>query len=102
MPNTLQEAVAEYLATLSSVEMVELGSLIPNLREPMARKWMDSVIDIFGLVTLDSDLVNDIRRRFPNEAVFIGTVFDNVNGLFEAEIILREARRAILAGHEKC
>jgi hypothetical protein len=96
MPDTLTEAVTILLARLEPSEIVEFGSLIPNPKVPAARQRMDWIVDKFHLASPASPLVKDIALRFPDEAVFKGEVFDNANGLFEAEIILRELRRAIL------
>ncbi len=96
MPDTLTEAVAELLASAGPSEIVEFGSLIPNLKVPAARQRMDWLVDKFGLADSTSSLVKDIALRFPDDEIFKGKVFDNANGLFEAEVILRELRRAIL------
>lgn len=96
MPDTLKEAVTILLAGLEPSELAEFGSLIPNPKVPTARQRMDWIVDKFHLANPASPLVKDIALRFQDEAVFKGEFFDNANGLFEAEIILRELRRAIL------
>jgi hypothetical protein len=94
---TLGEAVFEFLATLDDAKKSELRELIPNPREGKARKWMEEVIDLFGLDQQSCKLKHDIERRFADESVFRGDVFDNGHGIFEAEIVLRQAKMALLA-----
>jgi hypothetical protein len=93
---TLDEAVDALLMSLDDARKRELRELVPNPREEKARNWMDEVVAIFGLDKLGSKLSNDIERHFPDESVFKGPVFDNANGIFEAEILLREAREVLM------
>ena len=94
---TLNEAIDTLLMAFDDARKGELRELVPNPREEEARKWMEEVITIFGLDKPGSELSNDIERRFPDEGIFKGPVFDNANGIFEAEILLREAREALMA-----
>lgn len=94
--DTLYTAINVLLASLDDARKGELCRLIPNPREGNARRWMEEVIVMFGLNHLDTELSRDIERRFSDESVFKGPVFDNANGLFEAEIVLHEAKQTLL------
>lgn len=93
--NTFDEAIAAFLATLNSEKKNELLMLIPNPRVPAGRRWIDSVIAMFQLDTPEGALCRDIALRFEDESVFVGEIFGNANGIFEAEILLREAKKSL-------
>lgn len=95
---TLDEATSAFLETLDDERKNELRNLIPSSRIEIPRKWMEKLISMFGLNESGQKLCDDIEQRFPNESVFKGPVFDNANGFFEAEILLREARKILLQG----
>lgn len=94
--HTLDQAIELLLGTLDDTRKEELSRLTPNSREGNARLWMDEVIAMFGLNYPGCSLSRDIEQRFPDESVFKGPVFDNSAGIFEAEMVLHEARQALL------
>jgi hypothetical protein len=89
--NTLDAAIVAFLATLDDSQTTELLALVPNPRVSDGRRWIDNVIAMFELDNPECALCKDIAQRF-DESVFVGDVFDNANGIFEAEILLREAK----------
>lgn len=92
----LSVAIGALLDSLDDTRKSELRELIPDPREGNARKWVEEVIRMFGLDQPECELCHDIERQFPDESVFKGAVFDNANGIFEAEILLREAKEVLL------
>jgi len=93
---TLDEAIAAFLATLDDKRKDELRELIPTSRVETPRRWMEEVINMFGLEEAEQPLCKDIEECFPDESVFKGRVFDNDRGFFEAGILLREAKKILL------
>jgi len=90
---TLDEAVLELVTNLPREKRAELAVLFINSLASWA--WYEEVIDRFQLRDEDNPLIAEIDRRFPDEAAIKFLESDFSGPVFEAAVILREAKKLI-------
>ena len=95
--NIIQEfdsTVLGYVLSLSAERREELSALFINSHASWP--WYAEVIDRYGLRDPTSRIVADIAQLFPDEAALSLVESDFSGPVFEAGIILREAKKLIL------
>ncbi len=90
---TFDEAVRDYLASLSPARQGELTELFINSMASWA--WYVEVIDRYRLRDPDSAIVADIDLLHPDEAALKLLESDFSGPVWEAAMILAEAKRRL-------
>ena len=92
---TLDDAVHDYVRDLSAKRREELAALFINSHASWS--WYAEVIERYSLRDLDSRIVANIVERFPDDAEMRFVESDFSGPVFEAGVILREAKKLVLA-----
>lgn len=93
---TLDAAVQDYVGNLAAKRKEELARLFIN--SLTSWPWYAEVIERYGLRDPDSRIVIDIAGLFPDDAEILRFVESDFSGpVFEAGVILREAKKLVLA-----
>jgi hypothetical protein len=94
--NTLIAVVDDFLASLSDERKVELKKVLLNSQLTTSWPWYKEVMSSYLQLPDAKELLDDIELHYP------GTEFGNavsgenpVSHAYEAEIILREAQKAL-------
>lgn len=92
---TLEIAVLDYVKHLSAKRRAELAELFVNSMASWL--WYVEVIDRYNLRDPGSRIVLDVAALFPDEAASRLVEPDFSWPVFEAGVILREAKKLVLA-----
>jgi hypothetical protein len=95
---TLNDAVSDLLASLDEAQQTELPSVILNSQFEQTWRWLQMIIERFGLRGDAGELIADIDARFPDESALKLIESDSDEPIFEAKIILREAQKRLRGG----